>query len=145
MLLKLPLGLSVTPVGTTLPDLWSHRRFTAPPVRRLGHRSWPLRASNQNTGILQPTRFANMSTAETFFKEKVKVKSLSRIRLFATPWTVAHEAPPSTGVSRQEYWSGLPFQKKALNDVTSKCHWETCWILASKWRYFLNKAEKFKH
>ena len=40
---------------------------------------------------------------------KVKVKSLSRVRLFATPWTVAHLAPPSMGFSRQEYWSGLPF------------------------------------
>ena len=35
--------------------------------------------------------------------------SLSRIRLLATPWTVAHQAPPSVGLSRQEYWSGLPF------------------------------------
>jgi len=41
-------------------------------------------------------------------KEK-KVKSLSRVRLFATPWTVAHQAPLSMGFSRQEYWSGLPF------------------------------------
>ena len=40
---------------------------------------------------------------------KVKVKSLSRVRLFATPWTVAYQAPPSRGFSRQEYWSGLPF------------------------------------
>ena len=40
---------------------------------------------------------------------KVKVKSLSRIRLFATPWTVAHQAPLSMGFSRQEYWGGLPF------------------------------------
>ena len=40
---------------------------------------------------------------------KVKVKSLSRVQLFATPWTVAHQAPPSMGFSRQEYWSGLPF------------------------------------
>ena len=38
-----------------------------------------------------------------------KVKSLSRVRLFATPWTVAHQAPLSMGFSRQEYWSGLPF------------------------------------
>ena len=37
------------------------------------------------------------------------VKSLSRIRLFATPRTVAHQAPPSMEFSRQEYWSGLPF------------------------------------
>ena len=40
---------------------------------------------------------------------KVKVKSLSHVRLFATPWTVAHQAPLSMGFSRQEYWSGLPF------------------------------------
>ena len=39
----------------------------------------------------------------------LKVKSLSRVRLFATLWTVAHQAPPSMGFSRQEYWSGLPF------------------------------------
>ena len=38
-----------------------------------------------------------------------QVKSLSRVRLFATPWTVAYQAPPSMGFSRQEYWSGLPF------------------------------------
>ena len=40
---------------------------------------------------------------------KLKVKSLSRVRLFVTPWTVAHQASPSVGFSRQEYWSGLPF------------------------------------
>ena len=38
-----------------------------------------------------------------------EVKSLSRVRLFATPWTVAYHAPPSMGFSRQEYWSGLLF------------------------------------
>ena len=40
---------------------------------------------------------------------KVKVKSLSHVRLFMTPWTVAYQSPPSMGFSRQEYWSGLPF------------------------------------
>ena len=45
----------------------------------------------------------------THWTVKVKVKSLSRVRLFATPWTVAYQAPPSMGFSRQEYWSGLPF------------------------------------
>ena len=39
---------------------------------------------------------------------KVKVKSLSRLWLLATPWTAAHQAPPSMGFSRQEYWSGVP-------------------------------------
>ena len=42
-------------------------------------------------------------------KVKVKVKSLSHVRLFATPWNVAYQAPPSMEFSRQEYWSGLPF------------------------------------
>ena len=41
-------------------------------------------------------------------KWKVKVKSLSRVRLLATSWTAAHQAPPSMGFSRQEYWSGVP-------------------------------------
>ena len=48
-----------------------------------------------------------MSSAH--LKVKVKVKSLSHVRLFATPWTVAYQAPLSMGFSRQEYWSGLPF------------------------------------
>ena len=42
------------------------------------------------------------------WKWKVKVKSLSCVRLFANPWTAAHQAPPSMGFSRQEYWSGVP-------------------------------------
>ena len=41
-------------------------------------------------------------------KWKVKVKSLSRVWLFATPWTAAYQAPRSMGFSRQEYWSGVP-------------------------------------
>ena len=43
------------------------------------------------------------------WKWKVKVKTLSCVRLSATPWTVAYQAPPSMGFSRQEYWSGVPF------------------------------------
>ena len=42
------------------------------------------------------------------WKWKVKVKSLSRVRLSAAPWTAAHQAPLSMGFSRQEYWSGVP-------------------------------------
>ena len=42
------------------------------------------------------------------WKWKEKVKLLSRVRLLATPWTAAYQAPPFTGFSRQEYWSGLP-------------------------------------
>ena len=39
----------------------------------------------------------------------MKVKSLSRVRLFATLWTIGHHVPSSVGFPRQEYWSGLPF------------------------------------
>ena len=42
-------------------------------------------------------------------KVRKKVKFLSHVQLFATPWTVAYQAPPSMEFSRQEYWSGLPF------------------------------------
>ena len=48
-------------------------------------------------------------------KWKVKAKSLSRVRLLATPWTAAHQAPPSMGFSRQEYWSGVPLPSPAMN------------------------------
>ena len=44
----------------------------------------------------------------------VKVKSLSHLKLFATPWTVAYQAPPSMGFSRQEYWSGLHFLQQGI-------------------------------
>ena len=46
-------------------------------------------------------------------KRKVKVKLLSRVRLLATPWTAAYQAPPSMGFSRQEYWSGVPLPSPA--------------------------------
>ena len=50
----------------------------------------------------------NPTSSFPFNWKKVKVKSLIRVRLFVTPWTVAHQAPPSMGFSRQEHWSGLP-------------------------------------
>ena len=45
---------------------------------------------------------------------KVKMKPLSRVRLLATPWTAAHQAPPSMGFSRQEYWSGVPLPSQPV-------------------------------
>ena len=48
-------------------------------------------------------------------KWKVKVKLLSPVRLLATPWTEAHQAPPSMGFSRQEYWSGVPLPSPQLH------------------------------
>ena len=49
------------------------------------------------------------------WKWKVKVKSLSRVRLSATPWTAAHQAPPPMEFSRQGYWSGLPLPSPLLS------------------------------
>ena len=48
-------------------------------------------------------------------KWKMKVKLLSRVWLFATPWTAAYQAPPSMGFSRQEYWSGVPLPSLQLS------------------------------
>ena len=50
------------------------------------------------------------------WKWEVKVKLLSRVRLLATPWTAAHQAPPSMGFSRQEYWSGVPLPSPIYPD-----------------------------
>ena len=52
---------------------------------------------------------SSLGLAKTFPAKKVKVKSLSYVQLFATPWTVAHQDLPFMEFSRQEYWSGLPF------------------------------------
>ena len=48
------------------------------------------------------------------WKWKVKVKSLSHVLLFVTPWIVAHQTPPSMGFPRQEYWSGVPLPSPKL-------------------------------
>ena len=67
-------------------------------------------------GILQARtlEWVAISFSNTW-KWKVKVKSLSRVWLLATPWTAAHQAPPSMGFSRQEYWSGVPLPSP--NDI----------------------------
>ena len=74
------------------------------------HRRQPTRLPVP--GILQartlewvPISFSNA------WKWKVKVKLLSRVQLFETPWTAAYQAPPSMGSSRQEYWSGVPYSR----------------------------------
>ena len=55
-------------------------------------------------------------------KGKVKVKSLSCVRLLATPWTAAFQAPPPMGFSRQEYWSGVPLPSLVLSLLTPTSH-----------------------
>ena len=58
---------------------------------------------------------------------KVKVKSLSCVQLFTTPWTAAYQAPLSMGFSRQEYWSRVPFPSPNRNLVLGKKFLD--WIL----------------
>ena len=53
---------------------------------------------------------------------KWKVKSLSRVRLLATPWTAAYQAPPSMRFSRQEYWSGVPLPSPTQLPNISQIH-----------------------
>ena len=64
------------------------------------------------------------------WKWKVKLQLLSRVRLLATPWTTAYQAPPSMGFSRQEYWSGVPFPSPLCPLIPSKhIHPSTCHVV----------------
>ena len=72
---------------------------------RLSH---PWDSPGKNTGVGCHFLFQCM---------KVKVKSLSRVRLLATSWTAAYQAPLSMGFSRQEYWSGLPLQNPLSRSI----------------------------
>ena len=66
----------------------------------------------------------NIGVGCHFLLQRVKVKSLSRVQLLATPWTAAYQAPPSMGFSRQEYWSGLPFPSpmhESESEVAQSC------------------------
>ena len=76
------------------------------------HRRQPIRlprpwdSPSKNTGV-----------GCHFLLQCVKVKSLSRVRLLAAPWTAAYQAPLSMGFSRQEYWSGVPLPLGFKNNV----------------------------
>ena len=65
----------------------------------------------------------NVTATEGWPVSISKVKSLSRVQLFVTPWTAAHQAPQSMGFSRQEYWSGLPAytEKNSILSQYMKC------------------------
>ena len=82
----------------------------------------PIDGSPQGSpvpGILQARTLEWVAIAfSNAGKWKVKVKSLSLVRLLATPWTVAHQAPPSIWFSRQEYWSGVSLPSPGGNNST---------------------------
>ena len=88
------------------------------------------------------------------WKWKVKVKSLSRVRLLATPWTAAYQAPPSMGFSGQQYWSGVPLPSPLLSlgpllsigDLSGKFgHQDRSWKLTSEEKAYNPSALKFRH
>ena len=67
-------------------------------------------------GILQARTLEWVAiSSSNAWKWEVKVKSLSHVWLFATPWTAAYQALPSMGFSRQEYWSGVPLPSPQLS------------------------------
>ena len=91
-------------------------------------------------GILQGrTREWVAISFSTAWKWKVKGKSLSRVRLLATPWTAAHQAPLCMGFSRQEYWSGVP-----LCTMLGHIDWPFCCLLIS-WTHEAPFGLKFSY
>ena len=99
---------------------------------------WPHRRQPPGSpvpGILQARTLEWVAISfSNAWKWKVKVKSLSHVRLLATPWTAAYQAPPSMGFSRQEYWSGVPLPSpnvcymlgKKENESRSRPFWVEC-------------------
>ena len=98
-------------------------------------------------GILQARTLEWLAISfSNAWKWKVKVKLLSRVRLLATPWTVAYQASPSMGFSRQEYWSGVPlpspnnmhrqfnFFKLNLKSLVSTMPFKDLVLTVEKWK-----------
>ena len=88
-------------------SVWPHRRQPARLPR-------PWDSPGKNTGV-------GCHFLLQCMKVKVKVKLLSCVRLSATPWTAAYQAPPSMGPSRREHWSRVPMPSPILVIVVFKC------------------------
>ena len=97
-------------------------------------------------GILQARTLEWVAISfSSVWEWKVKVKLLSCVRLLATPWTAAHQAPPSMGFSRQEHWSGVPLPSPiycyyflkhtyVINSIIYCFAWSLKWN--TKWKTF---------
>ena len=91
-------------------------------------------------GILQARTLEWVAISfSSAWKWKVKVKSLSWVRLSATPWTAAYQAPPSMGFSRQKYWSGVPLPSPVL--LPTKCHFLVSHTAHSLHETYLHQAD----
>ena len=115
------LPLSILPQGTPSPiqcfvlfgcTSWEVQAAAAKSLQKCPTLCDPIDGSPPGSpipGILQARTLEWVAISfSNAWKWKVKVKSLSHVRLLVSPWTAAHQAPPSMGFSRQEYWSGLP-------------------------------------
>ena len=103
------------------------------------------------SGILQARTLEWVAISfSNAWKWKVKVKSLSRVQLLATPWSAAYQAPPSMGFSRQDYWSGVPLPSplKVGHNTVNKCILHRSWGIPD-WTQifmftFLSMSQKLK-
>ena len=81
-------------------------------------------------GILQARTLEGVAISfSSAWKWKVKVKLLSRVLLFETPWTAADQAPQSMGFARQEYWSGLPLPSPWDCGRTDNLRWKIATVV----------------
>ena len=97
-------------VGFSQQEYWS--RLSLPPPRDLS--DWGIELLSSASPALQTDSLllSHQGSCIYIYMKKVKekkVKSLNCVLLFVTSWTIAYQASPSMGFSRQEYWNGLPF------------------------------------
>ena len=130
-------GTPRTPAGdktrTDLKIAWSLNVLPAAAAAAKSLQSWPtlcdprdsIPAGSPGPGILQARTLEWVAISfSNAGKWKVKVKSLSRVRFLAIPWTAPYQTPPSMGFSRQECWSGLPFSSPMHESEKWKwSHW----------------------
>ena len=107
------------------PSLWREHAAAAKSLQSCPTLCDPIDGSPWSSlfpGILQarPLEWVAISFSNAG-KWKVRVESLSRVRLLATPWTAAYQAPPSMGFSRQKYWSELPLPSPRRACTYTQC------------------------
>ena len=92
--------------GSSIHGIFQARVLEWGPIGEAKNTKWAKKNESEAKSVV--TLEKTEKRIELVYLVKVKVKSLSRVRLLVTPWTAAYQAPPSMGFSRQEYWSGVP-------------------------------------
>ena len=112
-------------------NLYSYTKYSAAAAAAKSIQSYPTLCDpiegsppgSADPGILQARTLEWVAISlSNAWKWKGKVKLLSRAWLLVTPWTAAHQAPPSMGFSRQEYWSGVPLPSPNKTKVAQKIY-----------------------